>query len=248
LVKSWNPDFIVSVGDNNYYEGKFTTLKSNITNYYGDYIYNYDAPDFFRCNGKAFEEKINRFFPTPGNHDANNRDGLIPYYNYFTLPHNEIYYKFSWGPVTFYSINTVETNLEEQKSWLQDALLNSTSPFNIIFLHHPPFSSGGHGNNEFIQWDFFNMGADIVFAGHDHIYERSEKLNEEGMFYIVNGLGGRAYSDCNVHAFSGTMQNMFCYGNDYGAVKGTATSDKLIIEFFAVGAPDVPVDRFEIVK
>jgi hypothetical protein len=62
MVKSWDPDFIVSVGDNNYYEGTFSTLKSNITNYYGDYIYNFDAPSIYRCNGKGFEEKINRIF------------------------------------------------------------------------------------------------------------------------------------------------------------------------------------------
>ena len=247
LVDSWKPDFIISVGDNNYSEGLSSTLKSNISNYYGDYIYNYDASPGFRCNGKAFEDQINRFFPTPGNHDANNRDGLVPYYNFFTLPHNEIYYKFSWGPVTFYSINALENNLEEQKAWLEQELTLSSSPFNIVFSHYPPYSSGVHGNIDLVRWDYYNMGVDVMFTGHDHIYERTERVGEEGMYYIVNGLGGRAANDC-VGGLSPELFNSLCFGGDYGAVKCTATLNKLILEFYAVSSPGQPIDRIEITK
>ena len=40
LVKSWNPDFIITLGDNNYPKGARKTLDENIGQYYGDYIYN----------------------------------------------------------------------------------------------------------------------------------------------------------------------------------------------------------------
>jgi len=245
MVKSWEPDFIVSVGDNNYYDGGFNSIEINISNYYGDYIYNYDAPGTYRCNGKAFKDQINRFFPTPGNHDSYNKDGLLPYYNFFTLPGNEKYYGFSWGAVAFYSVNTVENNLEEQKAWLEGELATSTHSFNIIFLHHPPYSSGPHGDQAFIQWDFYSMGADIVFSGHDHIYGRLEKKGEDGMYYIVNGIGGRALSDCVNPHDAGTFSEV-CYGSDYGAVKATVTSKRMVIEFFAINSPNSPIDRFEI--
>src|SRR5262245_17274080 len=39
LVKSWNPDFIVTVGDNNYTSGSAATIDANIGQYYHDYIY-----------------------------------------------------------------------------------------------------------------------------------------------------------------------------------------------------------------
>jgi tartrate-resistant acid phosphatase type 5 len=248
MVKSWNPDFIITTGDDNYYEGKFSTLIENIGQYYGDYIYNYDAPPEFRCNGKAFEEGINRFFPTPGNHDAANKDGLIPYYNYFTLPGNESYYKFSWGPVAFYSLNTVEGDLSQQKAWLEQQLSDSVSPFHIVFFHHSPYSESAHGCFKETQWDYYTLGIDVVFTGHDHIYERIEKKEEENVHYIVNGLGGMSIYQCNANPLPSGMFSIFCYNGDYGAVKATATKEKLIIEFYTVNSTVQPVDRIVIVK
>jgi tartrate-resistant acid phosphatase type 5 len=248
LVKSWNPDFIITTGDDNYNEGKFSTLIENIGRYYGDYIYNYDAPEEFRCYGKAFEEEINRFFPSPGNHDAANKDGLIPYYNYFTLPGNESYYKFTWGPVAFFSLNTVEGDLGEQKAWLEQQLAVSTSPFRIVFFHHSPYSESAHGSFEGTQWDYCAMGVDIIFTGHDHIYERIEKKEEEYVHYVVNGLGGRSIYECGTHPLSSDLFSTFCFNGDYGAVKATVTKEKLIIEFYTVNSPAQPVDRIAIDK
>ena len=130
LIKSWSPDFIISLGDNNYEHGLEETLIENIGQYYCDYIYNYDAPEGFRCNGKATREKINRFFPCPGNHDAYNRKKLLPYLNYFTLPGKEEYYDFIWGPVHFFSINSLEYEKSKRGSrkqirWLKNGLINS---------------------------------------------------------------------------------------------------------------------------
>lgn len=248
MVKSWKPDFIISAGDNNYYTGKMDLIKNNITQFYGDYIYNYDAPEQYKCYGKAFTDKINRFFPTPGNHDANNKDKLKPYYNYFTLPGNESYYTFRWGPVSFFSINSVEGNLAEQKQWLLNVINRSDAPFNVVFFHHPPYSTGGHGNNAFMQWDFKSMGVDLVFTGHDHIYDRIEKKGEEGCYYIVNGLGGMSTYKCNTNPLPVSAFKYFCFGEDYGAIKAIATHDKLKVEFYSIHQPDNPIDKFEIEK
>ena len=43
LVKSWNPDFIITTGDNNYELGESSTIDANIGQYYHDYIYPYSA-------------------------------------------------------------------------------------------------------------------------------------------------------------------------------------------------------------
>jgi len=172
LVKSWNPDFIITTGDNNYFEGKSSTLKENISDYYADYIYNFDALPDYRCNGKAFVEKTNRFFPSPGNHDANTNDHIIPYLNFFTLPGNERYYSFIWGPVSFFSLNSLPDDVADQKVWLKKQLEQSVTPFNIVYFHHSPYSPGQHGNCEKMQWNFKEMGADAVLTGHDHLYAR----------------------------------------------------------------------------
>src|SRR4051794_35947920 len=38
LVHSWNPDFIVTLGDNNYPDGSSGTIDRNIGQYFQDYI------------------------------------------------------------------------------------------------------------------------------------------------------------------------------------------------------------------
>src|SRR5712691_755574 len=38
MVKSWDPDFIITLGDNNYPNGKAKTIVQNIGKYYCDYI------------------------------------------------------------------------------------------------------------------------------------------------------------------------------------------------------------------
>src|SRR5438552_8629550 len=41
MIKGWNPDFIVSVGDNNYPDGDAATIDANCGQYYHDYIFPY---------------------------------------------------------------------------------------------------------------------------------------------------------------------------------------------------------------
>lgn len=248
LVDSWNPDFIITTGDNNYTEGKMNLMYENIGQYYGDYIYNYDAPSEYKCTGRAYDMGVNRFFPCPGNHDANNRDGLTPYYNYFTLPERETYYKFAWGPVTCYSINNLEGNMQEQEVWLGQQLIKSKTPFNIVYSHFAPYSCGSHGNHENMQWNYYGLGVDVVISGHDHIYSRIEKTWEDGLYYIINGLGGREKHACNVYPLPSDMFTTFCYDSDFGAIRATAKQDKLIMEFYTVGSPDQPVDRIVVEK
>lgn len=248
LVKSWQTDFIITTGDNNYPDGKLSTIKQNISQYYGDYIYNYDAPEEYRCNGQAFDEGVNRFFPSPGNHDGYNRNGIVPYLNFFTLPGIERYYKFTWGPVTFFSLNSYNDNLPEQKTWLEEQILLAGTPFKVVYFHHPPYSEGPHGNFGAMQWDFHSMGIDVVFCGHDHTYNKIVKKGEEGTYYIVNGLGGKSLNNCKAIPLPTDTYETFCYNSDYGAVKVCANYHKMLIEFFAVGSPKQAVDSVIIEK
>ena len=61
LVKGWNPDFIITTGDNNYPYGAAETIDQNIGKYFSDYIYPYSG-----SYGEGAEE--NKFFPAIGNH------------------------------------------------------------------------------------------------------------------------------------------------------------------------------------
>lgn len=62
LVKSWNPDFIITLGDNNYEVGSDSTIDANIGQYYHEYIYPYKGS----YGGGGLN---NKFYPSLGNHD-----------------------------------------------------------------------------------------------------------------------------------------------------------------------------------
>src|SRR5436305_11759591 len=98
LVHGWNPDFVITTGDNNYNDGAASTIDRNIGQYYHDFIFPYTGT---YGPGAPF----NKFFPALGNHDWVTA-GAAPYLSYFTLPNNERYYDFASGPAHFYSIDS----------------------------------------------------------------------------------------------------------------------------------------------
>lgn len=248
LVKSWNPDFILTTGDNNYNDGELSTINKNIGQYYANFIYNIDAPEKYQCEGAANNTKTNRFFPTPGNHDVNSISGLKPYLNYFTLPGNELNYHFIWGTVSFYSLNSTARNMDDQFLWLANELKSDSSIFKVVYFHHSPYSPGDHGNNKHTQWDYQANGVDVVIAGHDHIYARIEKKNEANVHYLINGLGGKSIHGINYNQLDSNQFSIFTYTQNYGAIKGTSSNNKLKLEFFSINNSDQCIDSIVIDK
>ncbi len=186
LVTGWDPAFVVTTGDNNYPFGLALTIDDNIGRHYGSFIGNYRGQ-----YGKGATE--NRFFPTPGNHDWYNPTGLSPYTDYFTLPGNERYYDVVKGGVHILALDSDTREPDgvtwdsRQGKWAAERLAASEACFRFVFFHHPPYSSGLHGNTEHMRWPFKAWRVDAVLAGHDHTYER---LDVDGIPYFVNGLGG----------------------------------------------------------
>jgi tartrate-resistant acid phosphatase type 5 len=223
LVKSWNPEFIVTVGDNNYPLGDASTIDNNIGKYYHEFIYPYTGS--FGAGAS-----YNRFFPALGNHDWDTGN-VQAHLDYFTLPGNERYYDFTQGSVHFFIIDSDprepdgNTSTSTQAVWLQNQLAASTSTWNIVVMHHTPYSSGlEHGSHAHLQWPYAAWGADIVLSGHDHEYER---LLVSGLPYIVNGLGG-----ASIYVFSTPLpESQVRYNADYGALLVEANSTQLNFSF-----------------
>lgn len=222
LVKSWQPDFIITTGDNNYPFGSAETIDAAIGQFYHDYIYSYNGE-----YGAGADQ--NRFFPVLGNHDwltANAR----PYIDYFTLPGNEYYYDFTWGPLHFFALDGDPNNPDGvgsssiQAEWLREGLAASTAPWKIVYVHQPPYSSGRHGSVGWMRWPFAEWGASVVMAGHDHTYER---LSIDGLPYFVNGVGGGAIYDFNEIL----PESQVRFNADYGAMRVTASSTSIVYEF-----------------
>jgi len=253
LVKSWDPDLIITLGDNNYDFGDSKTLVRNIGRFYGDYIYNPDAPEDQRVRGKAWREKLNRFFPSPGNHDYYNLRGLSPYLEYFTLPGNELYYDFIWGPVHFFSLNSGKLGKlnpdSEQLTWFKKRLVVSDSPWKIVYFHHPPYSISNHGNHPDWQLPYRQWGVSAVLSGHDHVYERIQEKQFPEFAWFVNGTGGRStLYNCYPEKLDTSRFNVTCLNCCYGAMKVTATAGKIVFEYFSVNQSDSALDRWMLKK
>lgn len=234
LVASWKPEFIATLGDNNYEIGAAETIDQNIGKFYHSYIGSYRGR---HGSGAA----ANRFFPIVGHRDWDSPDGLRPYLEYFSLPGNERYYDFVQGPVHFFMLDTDErepdgtTQSSLQARWLERGLAGSRSPWRLVLAHHAPFVSGRVPDFEYMRWPFKAWGADAVLSGYFHIYER---LLVDGLPYFVNGMGG-AY----ISGFGEIdPASRFRYDKKHGAM--IVDADELQITFRFVNRDGRIVDEF----
>jgi len=224
LVKSWKPDQVITLGDNNYQSGAASTIDANIGKYYHDFIGNYRG-------SYGAGSATNKFWPSPGNHDwvAPN---LTPYTDYFTLPGNERYYDLDLGIVHLYAMDSDEhepdgnTATSKQALWLKDKLAASKSCYDLVYFHYPAYSTGDHGSDTDLRWPFETWGADAVLSGHDHSYER---FQVGGIPYFVNGLGA-----AGIYKFakSPLPETKLRYDAKHGAMLITATTTGITFEFW----------------
>jgi hypothetical protein len=211
LVRSWEPDVIITEGDNCYAPGDHL---SNVDPYYGDYV----ATD--------------RLFPAIGNHDRDDCGGYDAYFAYFGVPGR--YYALELGPVHVFFLNSEPdepdgvTSDSPQAQWLQDALAASSAPWKIVSFHRPPYSSGvEHGSQGYMQWPFQAWGATHVLASDDHLFEA---LEVDGFPYFVNGLGGAIIHDFGL-PIAGSL---FRYNADHGAMLIEAEASFMTLTFYSV--------------
>ncbi|PKN92669.1 MAG: hypothetical protein CVU44_13495 [Chloroflexi bacterium HGW-Chloroflexi-6] len=224
LIKSWSPDFIITTGDNNYYTGAASSIDVNIGQYFHEFIHPYTG-----AYGSGASE--NRFFPTLGNHDWETPNAQ-PYTDYFALPGNERYYSFTRGPVQFFMLDSDSrepdgiTATSTQAQWLNSGLSASDTIWQIVTLHHAPYSSGPHRSNTTLQWNYALQGADAVLAGHDHTYER---IVHDGIPYFVNGLGGST-----IYNFGTIVEGSQArYNANFGAMLVEASESQITFQFIA---------------
>ncbi|KAG2497482.1 hypothetical protein HYH03_004635 [Edaphochlamys debaryana] len=230
---------VLTTGDNNYYYGDNYTMEANVGKYYHQYIYpyyNFTSPPLYT----GAPDGVNRFFPTPGNHDWG-RNTLAPYLKYFPGANNSYFYSVKLGAsVEAFLLdscsqqNTV-TRLgnspnSTQGNWLRNALAASSAPWKLVLFHHPPWSSGDHQNNPYMDWPFFAWGAHAVINGHDHSYERLMRTVDSctALPYIVNGAGGIALRSFKT-VQAGSVSRLL----EWGAQLVTANATSLRMDFYA---------------
>lgn len=103
-------------------------------------------------------------------------------------------------------LDSNQSDNPEQRAWLERTLRESTAPWKIVALHHPPYSAGYQGSNESARAAFGPLferyGVQLVLSGHDHDYQRSRVIG--GVTYVVTGAaaGSRRTGEADFTAVS----------------------------------------------
>lgn len=164
-------EFVIMTGDNIYYQEKAEDLKTKFEDVYRPLL----------------NDGV-KFYASLGNHDESNQR----FYEHFNMNGQE-YYRIKKGEVSFYALNSTYMD-KRQIEWMEEQLSKDSAKWKIAFFHHPPYSSGKrHGSSEdireIVEPIFLKHGVDVVFAGHEHFYERVKP--QKGIYYFITGAGGK---------------------------------------------------------
>ncbi len=203
LMAKQSPQLIIHVGDLVYPAGATS-----------DY-----AANFYEPNAELIRSIP--FMPCEGNHDVATELGA-PLLREFVLPRNgppgiepERNYWFDYGNARFVAL---DTNLkaahgaithEEMKTtvatWLRKVLTDSAATWKFVYFHHPFYTGSSHSaeGSAYVKEAYLDVmesaGVDIVFWGHNHLYERIGPMWKDnlvadtatpGIVYITTGAGG----------------------------------------------------------
>jgi acid phosphatase type 7 len=191
-------------------------------------------------------------FPVLGNHDVMRGDGTAFLENFhppLESPRGtKRYYSFDWGNTHFVALDSElyhgdrGSDPERQKDFLEQDLAASRKRWKIAFLHRSPYGSSRHGGDGRVREDleplFARHAVDLVFSGHDHVYERTVPIR--GVTYVVSGGGGRRLYPAGNGEFTASSVSA------HHAVLVRVSGRRLLLEAVEVGGK--VVDRLELLE
>ncbi len=161
-----------------------------------------DWKSFFDVENPLLRDRC--VFASIGNHEllGDKGVGAAAFLRYFAISTDsgkdspKLYGSMRWGNTRFFLLNAMDDWSGEARAWLKDELDRAASEAGLVHrfavLHHGPHSSGPHGGNERLHKNgvlpILKEGkVDLIFAGHDHAYERG---TGDGLKYVVSGGAG----------------------------------------------------------
>jgi 3',5'-cyclic AMP phosphodiesterase CpdA len=164
-------DFVIMLGDNIYGGSKSKDFEQK-----------------FEVPYKPLLDAGIKFYACLGNHDNPNERLYKP----FNMD-GASYYTYKKGNVRFFVLDSNYMD-PKQLAWLESELKSAgSSDWKICYFHHPLYSSGRfHGPatdlRQVLEPLFMKYGVNVVFAGHEHVYERVHP--QHGIYYFTEGASG----------------------------------------------------------
>jgi hypothetical protein len=161
--------------------------------------------EFRNCFEPSFGKFKSRMRASPGNHDYVSSVTAQAYFEYFgerSGPGRRGYYSFKAAEWTVFMLNS---NVgigrgSDQYAFVRSVMQQAPTRCTMAVLHHPFDSSGINGPTPSLRdiWELmYNLGGDVVIAGHDHLYEVHSPVNADqrrdhakGIRQFTVGTGG----------------------------------------------------------
>jgi 3',5'-cyclic AMP phosphodiesterase CpdA len=103
------------------------------------------------------------------------------------------YYTYARKNVRFF---VLDTNVMDatQLRWAESSMQQAREDWKVAYFHHPLYGNAGrHGANVdlrvLLEPLLIKYGVQVVFSGHDHVYERLKP--QRSIYYFVTGSGGQ---------------------------------------------------------
>jgi hypothetical protein len=175
----------------------------------GDLAYMHGSmQDYLKCFDPFWGNFRRRWRPAPGNHEYET-PGAAGYFQYFgeaAGASGRSYYSFRTGD---WLVLMLDSNIpigrgSPQFEFVRNEMTITKLPCTIAVFHHPLFTSGPNGPNIFMRdlWGLlYEQDADVIVAGHDHLYERFGKQDVDGrsdargLRQFIAGTGGARLYD-----------------------------------------------------
>lgn len=160
-IRAAHPAFLIHVGDFAYGHGSVRQM----------------AAQFF----PPYRDTLRRvpLFPTPGNHDLASRSVYRDLFAPVAEGHggDGFRYDFRWGPAAFVSLSSPDA-AAGAPGLADDLIAGGARPWRIVFLHEPLFTAGRKRVEAGLRARLGPVveaaGVNLVLAGHQHFYERSD--------------------------------------------------------------------------
>jgi len=158
----------------------------------GDNMYGSQKPDdFVKKFEKPYAALLSasvQFRASLGNHDQPSNVS----YKLYNMD-GQRYYSYTRNNVRFVALDSTQMDAK-QRNWVEATLRDAKEDWKICYFHHPLYSNAArHGSSVdlrvVLEPLFAKYGVNVVFSGHDHVYERVKP--QKGIYYFVSGAAGQ---------------------------------------------------------